>query len=89
MESQVPELHKRYDLEHFVEMVLLSYEEERIEYYPNGKTKRKLETIFCNQENQYCLLETNYNDDGSLLNIDKGYTYRKIYDKKTIGYYKK
>ena len=87
--EQQHQLHKSYDREHFVEMVMLSYTEDRVEYYPSGKPKRKLEVIFCSQEDQYCILETNYNEDGSLLDNDKGYTFRRIYDKKTIGYYKK
>ena len=87
--EQQHQLHKSYDREHFVEMVMLSYTEDRVEHYPNGKPKRKLEVIFCSKEDQYCLLETNYNEDGTLLDIDKGYTFRRIYNKKTIGYYKK
>ena len=87
MELQ-PVLHKPYDKDHFIEMVMLSFTEDRIEYYSSGALKRKLSIIFCKEENQYCLLETNYNEDGSLLDMEKGYTFRRIYESKTVGYYK-
>lgn len=82
-----PLLHKLYDKEHFIEMVLLSIDDDRIEYYQNGKIKRKLMVTFCNKENQYCLLESNYNDDGTLIDNKNKYTFRRIYINKTIGYF--
>ena len=84
-----PQLHKLYDKEHYVEMVLCSNLEPRTEYYSSGIVKRRLEVVFCDEERKYCILETNYNPDGSLLDTDKGFTYRRIYHHKTIGYYKK
>ena len=87
MEPQTPALHKQFDRDHFIEMVLLSYTEDRIEYYPNGVIKRKLVLAFCHTEDQYCVLETNYNEDGSILDKEKGYAYRRIYDTKTVGFY--
>jgi len=87
------ELYKEYDNEHFIEMIICSNFEPRIEYYTSKQNydkqiKRKLEVIFCEKENEYCILETNYNIDGTLLDINKGYTFRRIYSKKTIGYHK-
>ena len=87
-EGQQPLLHKPYDKEHYVEMLHMSNYEDRKEYYPNGILKRKLQLVFCKVENKYSVLETNYNEDGSLLDVAKGYTFRYIYDNKTVGHYK-
>ena len=51
-------LHKPYDKEHYVEMVLCSNIEPRTESYSSGITKRCLEIIFCDKEKEYCILET-------------------------------